>query len=122
MSDLARSFRDLRVWQKAHGLVLEVYRATAGFPKEEIYGLTSQFRRAEVSVPANIAEGFDKRSEVDKLRFLNIAQGSLEECRYYVVLASDLGYFVGDVGQMDVLMTEVSRLLNAYMEGIRRRM
>ena len=88
----AKSFRDLIVWQKAHQLVLEVYRFSSTFPKSETYGLVSQLRRASVSVPANIAEGFEKKSLADKVRFLNIAQGSLEECRYYFILASDLEY------------------------------
>ncbi len=119
MNVVSRSFQDLRVWQKAHELVIEVYRITGGFPKEEIYGLTSQFRRAAVSVPANIAEGFIKKSDADKLRFLNISQGSLEECRYYIILATDLGYVTGDTSNVKGLMTTVSRMLNAYMQGIR---
>ena len=94
--DPARKFRDLIVWRKAHEFVLSVYRYTRKFPKEEIYGLTSQFRRAAVSIPANIAEGFKKRSRSDKARFMNISQGSLEECRYYLILAQDLEY--GDAG------------------------
>ena len=87
-----QSFRDLIVWQKAHQFVLDAYKISQGFPREEIYGLTSQFRRAAVSVAANIAEGFKKRGQPDKARFLNIAHGSLEECRYYLILISDLGY------------------------------
>ncbi|MHB1405628.1 MAG: four helix bundle protein [Desulfitobacteriaceae bacterium] len=80
------------VWQKAHLLVLSVYRISRAFSKYEIYGLSSQFRRAAVSIVANIAEGFRKRSKADKFRFLNIAQGSVEECRYYLILTNDLGY------------------------------
>ena len=78
----AKSFTDLIVWQKAHAFVLQVYAATRAFPKEESYGLTAQLRRAAISIPANIAEGFRKQSEQDKARFLNISEGSLEECRY----------------------------------------
>ena len=92
MREPARSFQDLIVWQKAHAFVLQVYEATRRFPKEELYGLSSQFRRAAVSIPANIAEGFRKQSKQDKARFLNISEGSLEECRYYLILAHDLGY------------------------------
>lgn len=88
----ARNFQDLIVWQKAHQLVLSIYRISKGFPREEIYGLTSQFRRAAISVPANIAEGFKKKGRLDKVRFMNVAQGSLEECRYYLILSSDLEY------------------------------
>jgi four helix bundle protein len=112
----ARTFEDLIVWQRAHALVLGVYRYTAMFPKHEIYGLTSQFRRAAVSVPANIAEGFKRRSKSDKLRMMNIAQGSLEESRYFSILARDLSY--GDSGPLMHQLEEVSRLLDGYMRGI----
>ena len=88
----ARTFRELVVWQKAHRFVLSVYEMTAAFPKHETYGLAAQLRRAAVSIPANIAEGFRKRSKPDKVRFLNIAEGSLEESRYYLILAQDLDY------------------------------
>ena len=88
----AKTFQDLLVWQKAQRLALDVYRYSASFPKTEIYGLTHQFRKAAVSIPANIAEGFRKAGRQDKVRFLNIAQGSLEECRYYLILARDLEY------------------------------
>ena len=77
MRDPAKTFEDLIVWQKAHQFVLAVYRLTRTFPRSENYGLSSQFRRAAVSMAANIAEGFRKRGKADKLRFLNIAQGSL---------------------------------------------
>jgi four helix bundle protein len=78
----ARSFRDLIVWQKSHQFVLSIYSLTARFPRQETYGLAVQMRRAAVSIPANIAEGFRKRTKADKVRFLNIAEGSLEESRY----------------------------------------
>ena len=112
----AKSFQDLIVWQKAHGFVLRTYTVTRGFPKEEIYGLTSQFRRAAVSIPANIAEGFRKQSKVDKARILNISEGSLEECRYYLILAHDLGYL--DKSLFWEQSEEVGRLLNAYRSAI----
>src|SRR6478736_5991607 len=105
----AKSFKDLIVWQKAHRLVLDVYKLTRSFPKEEIYGLTSQFRRSSVSVAANIAEAFKKRSNLDKARILNIAQGSLSETEYYVILVSDLNY--GDTNNFNEQIEEVSRLL-----------
>ena len=108
----AQSFQDLIVWQKAHEFVLGVYALTQLFPKNEIYGLTSQFRRAAVSVPANIAEGFRKGSRAEKARFLNIAEGSLEECRYYLMLARDLNY--GASNSLSPLAEEISWLLNAY--------
>ena len=92
MRKSAKTFKDLIVWQKAHQFVLAVYKATLDFPQSEVYGLTSQFRRAAVSVPANIAEGFKRTHKADKVRFMNIAQSSLEECRYYLILAEDIGY------------------------------
>jgi four helix bundle protein len=112
----AKSFQDLIVWQKAHQFVLDVYRLTEKFPKSEIYGLTAQLRRAAVSVPANIAEGFKKRGKADKARLMNIAQGSLEECRYYLILAHDLHY--GDTTTLQIQLEEVSKLLEAYITAI----
>jgi len=116
MREPAKTFEDLLVWQKAHSFALAAYRLSASFPKHEIYGLTSQFRRAAVSIAANIAEGFRKRSKADKLRFLNIAQGSVEECRYYLILTNDLGY--GDVLEINPILQEVSKLLQAYSQSI----
>lgn len=112
----AKSFEHLIVWQKAHRIVLDVYRFTDNFPRSEIYGLTSQLRRSAVSIPANIAEGFKKRGRADKVRFLNIAQGSLEECRYYLILAKDLSY--GDTSSLQPQLEEVSKLLEAYSAKI----
>jgi len=88
----AEKFEDLIVWQKAHQMVLRVYRLTTSYPKTETFGLVSQMRRAAASVPANIAEGFKRRGQSDKARMMNIAQGSLEELRYYFILSRDLGY------------------------------
>lgn len=112
----ARSFRDLLVWQKAHQFVLAVYRLSEVFPDRERYGLAHQMRRAAVSIPANIAEGFGKRSQAEKARFLNMAEGSLEESRYYLILAQDLGY--DNTEELMNLLEEVSRLLNAYARAI----
>ncbi|MET0648622.1 MAG: four helix bundle protein [Pyrinomonadaceae bacterium] len=109
----ARSFEEVAVWQKAHAWVLGVYRFTEQFPKHELFGLTSQLRRAAVSVPANFAEGFKKRSPADKIRFYNIAQGSLEECRYYFILARDLNY--GDPSDLKSRAEEISKTLDSYM-------
>ena len=116
ISKPARTFQDLLVWQKAHGFVLEAYRLTAKFPKPETYGLSLQMRRAAVSIPANIAEGFRRRSKPDKARFLNIAEGSVEECRYFLILAKGLGY--GDTDKLLLALEEVSRLLNSYSAAI----
>jgi four helix bundle protein len=118
VSGAAKSFEDLMVWRKAHQFVLAAYALTRSFPREEAYGLTSQFRRAAISIPANVAEGFRKRGAADKLRFLNIAQGSAEECRYYLILAKDLKY--GDQPELLALLDEVTRLLVGYAQGIVR--
>lgn len=112
----AKTFEDLIVWQKAHEFVLAVYGFTQAFPKSEIYGLTSQLRRAAVSVAANIAEGFKKSGKSDKARFFNIGQGSIEECRYYLILARDLDY--GQKSELNSLLEEVSKLLTSYRSAI----
>ena len=102
--------------QKAHEFVLAVYRFTDSFPDREKFGLSHQMRHAAVSVPANIAEGFGKRSQAEKARFLNIAEGSLEECRYYLILAQDLGY--GETVSLMAMLEQASRLLSAYARAI----
>ncbi|MEI8138710.1 MAG: four helix bundle protein [bacterium] len=112
----ATRFEDLVVWQKAHLFVLATYRLSRTFPRAETYGLTSQFRRAAVSIAANIAEGFKKRGKADKIRFYNIAQGSLEESRYYLILAKDLEY--GDITELRQLSEEISKLLESYSQAI----
>ena len=114
--DPAQSFRDLQVWQKSHAAVLEVYRLTRSLPKEELFGLVSQMRRAAVSVPANIAEGFKRKGKPDKARQLNIAQGSLEELRYYFILCADLSYLPANA--MGDRLEEVARMLDSYTQKI----
>ena len=117
---MSNTFKDLIVWQKAHALVLLVYKLSGKFPHIERFGLCSQFQRAAVSIPANIAEGYKKLSKADKLRFINISQGSLEECRYYVILSKDLAYISTDeYEQLNGLIEDVSRLLNAYGRKIK---
>lgn len=113
----ARSFRDLVVWQKAHAMVVEIYQVSAKFPAEERFGLIDQLRRAAVSVPANLAEGFGKRRPREKARYFNIAEGSLEETRYYLLLAGDLGYC--EPGSLQDSAAEVGRLLGAYARALR---
>ena len=112
-------FQRVIAWQKAHEFVLLVYRISRHFPEDERFGLTSQLRRAAVSIEANIAEGYKKTSRADKLRFFNIAQGSLEECRDYHILAKDLDYINEEEFEQlknSILMT--SRFLNAYCNGV----
>jgi four helix bundle protein len=116
MREPAKSFEELLVWQKAHQFVIEVYRLTDSFPKLERFGLTAQFRRAAISIPADIAEGFRKKGKLDKVRFLNISQGSLEECRYYLILSRDLDY--ANISHIMDLGNEVGKLLEGYSRAI----
>jgi len=113
----SKSFEDVEVWRKAHAWVLAIYKFTENFPKHELFGLTSQLRRAAVSVPANFAEGFKKRTNPDKIRIYNIAQGSLEECRYFLILARDLRY--GDSSSLIGALEEISRMLEGYIRAVR---
>ena len=110
----SRTFEDLIVWQKAHQFVLAVYRLSESFPSKELYGLTSQFRRAGMSIPANIAEGYKKSGRSDKMRFFNIAQGSLEECRLTAGSSRR-------ACPLQPLLEETSKLLESYSNAIRRR-
>ena len=118
-NNYSRSFKDLECWQKAHEFVLAVYKVTKQFPEDERYGLTSQFRRAAISIAANICEGYKKLSKADKLRFMNIAQGSLEECRYYIILSLDIEYIDQPVNdRLEYLINGASWKLNGYVDGI----
>ena len=117
--DTRFGFQRVFAWQKSHEFVLLVYRITRHFPEEEKFGLTSQFRRAATSIEANIAEGYKKLSKADKLRFFNISQGSMEECRNYIILACDLGYINNE--EFNTLCDSIehtSRILNSYCEGV----
>ncbi len=105
----AESFEDLVIWKKAHHLVLEVYRVTEALPRAEEYGLKRQMRRSAVSVPANIAEGFTRRTTADKARFLNIAQGSFAELSNYFILVKDLDFL--SRGVLDLELKEVHQLV-----------
>lgn len=111
-------FQDLLVWQKAHSLALKIYKATRDFPADERFGLVSQMRRAAVSVPANIAEGFKKRGQRDKANFYNIAEGSLEEIRYYLILSTDLEY-IADSGELTSHADEVGKMLHSLIASLR---
>ncbi|OUO75211.1 four helix bundle protein [Bacteroides sp. An269] len=119
---MTQSFKDIIAWQKAHQFVLFVYRMTNKFPAHERFGLCSQFRRAAVSISANIVEGYKKIGKADKLRLMNIAQGSLEECRYYILLSKDLNYITeNDYNQLTWSIEEASKTLNAYCKSIATR-
>lgn len=106
-----KRFTDLKVWQAGHVLMLDIYSETADFPKEERYSLTSQIRRAALSVPANIAEGTKRKSQADYARLLNIAEGSLAEVEYFVIAARDLGY-LGDAADRDSIFATLSRKID----------
>ena len=113
------SFEQIIAWQKAHAFTVLVYQMTRHFPKDELFGLTSQFRRAAVSIEANIAEGYKKISKADKLRFLNISEGSLAECRNYIILSRDLDYIDEEqYSQLFYSIEGTSKLLTAYSKGI----
>ena len=119
---MTQSFTDIIAWQKAHQFVLSVYKTTNRFPDFERFGLCSQFQRAAVSIPANIAEGYKKLGKADKLRLMNIAQGSLEECRYYIILSKDLNYITeNEYYKLNWSIEEVSKTLNAYCKSIATR-
>ena len=113
-------FQQLEAWQEAHKLALMVYQATKDFPGEERFGLVAQMRRAAVSIPANVAEGFKRRGIQDKLRFYNVSEGSLEELKYFLILSRDLGYIASEAELMAQAET-VGRLLNGLMASTERR-
>lgn len=113
----SKSFEDVILWQKAHKFVLSIYKMTSDFPKSELYGITSQIRRAAVSIPANFAEGFQKKSNTDKLRYYNISQGSINETKYYLILIMDLNYF--DTTILIEELKEIGKMLSSYMITIK---
>jgi four helix bundle protein len=114
-----KGFRKLLVWQKAHHLVMLVYKFTENFPKSELFGMTSQIRRAIVSVPANIAEGYAAGGKGQFIRFLNIAQGSLAEVEYYLILAADLNYITDEqYKETESLRGEVGFLLHRLIQSL----
>ncbi len=112
-----KTFREILAWQKAHELVLEIYRVTKAFPKEETYGLISQMRRSAVSIPSNVAEGFKRCGKKDAAHFYNISQASLEELKYQIILAYDLEYIRNsDILNLHSLSDEVGRMLHGWMK------
>jgi len=116
----SKTFREVVAWQKAHAFVLAFYATKKMFPDDEKFALVPQFQRAAISIAANIAEGYKKVSRADKLRFFNIAQGSLEECRYYIILSHDVGYYPQDVANdMWAKIEEASTVLNAYCVAVK---
>ena len=115
------NFKDLKVWSKAHELTLEVYRATRKFPREEIYGLTSQIRRAVASIGANVAEGCGRRSDPEMRRFVQIARGSANELEYHLLLARDLEFLtVTEFRELESKTLEIQRMLAALAQRLQR--
>jgi four helix bundle protein len=115
------AFQDLVVWQKAHQLALEVYRSTTSFPPDGRFGLTSQMRRAAVSIPSNIAEGSGRGGDPEFARFLDIALGSATELEYQLILARDLGFISLDTYKsLDNALAEVKRLAVSFRARLRR--
>jgi four helix bundle protein len=115
-----QNYKDLKLWEKAHGFTLRVYEVTKGFPKEEIYSLTNQVRRAAVSIPANIAEGCGKNSKLDFANFLNIALGSSNESEYYLLLSRDLKYLKEeDYSELMKTINEIKVMLIALITKVR---
>jgi four helix bundle protein len=116
-----RDFRDLVVWQKSHKLTLSLYRATEAFPRSEVYGLTSQIRRASASIPTNLAEGCGRWGDGDMGRFIQIAMGSASELSYLSILAEDLGYFErANFQELSADLNEIRRMLTAFYKRVRR--
>jgi four helix bundle protein len=115
-----KNFRDLKVWERAHAYVLRLYRSTSTFPREEVYGLTSQIRRAALSVPSNIAEGCGRQGDPELARFCQIAMGSASEAEYQLLLAHDLGYLEPtEYQELDQQLSEVKRMLNGLIQKLR---
>ena len=115
-----RDFRQFKVWEKAHGLSLAIYKATSNFPQQELFGLTSQLRRAAASIPANIAEGCGRSGEPELARFLTIALGSASELEYHIILSTDLCYLNKTVSQqLFKQVTEVKRMLTSLVKKLK---
>lgn len=116
---MLKSYTELKVWQKAHGLALKIYKETKDFPSEEKFALVSQIRRAVVSIPANIAEGYGRKHTKEYIQMLYIARGSLEEAKYYLMLSKDLGYLKENVYTVLFESTEeIGRMLHGLINSL----
>ncbi len=115
-----QSFRNLRVWEKSHRLTLDVYALTKRFPRDEVYGLSSQMRRASASIGMNIAEGCCRKGDSEMARFLYISLGSASELEYQIILAHDLNYLPNpEYGRIAAQVVEVKRMLSSLMQKVR---
>lgn len=116
-----KDFRDLRVWEKAHSTVLDIYRETRSFPRDEQFGLTSQLRRAAVSIPSNIAEGCGRGSDTDFARFLQNSMGSASEVEYQLLLSHDLDYLQQNAyRQLNDEVVQIKKMLSSFMQTLRK--
>jgi four helix bundle protein len=114
-----RDFRKIQVWEKAHHFTLKIYKLTSSFPKDELYGLTSQMRRAAASIPANVAEGCGRDTQAELARFVHIATGSASELEYHLILAHDLGYIKDeDYPELNSTINEIQRMLHGFEKAI----
>jgi len=115
-----KDFKELKVWQRSHQIALKIYKITASFPKEELYGLVSQMRRSSSSIPTNIAEGCGRGSDADFARFLQIAMGSASELEYQLLLSVDLGFIKQETYQtINLELIETKRMLNSFLQKLR---
>jgi four helix bundle protein len=115
-----RDFRSIKAWEKSHHLTLAIYVITKSFPREELFGLTSQIRRACASIPANIAEGCGRSGDAELARFFQIASGSASELEYHLLLAHDLHLIAdADYARLTNEVTEVKRMLTAFIQKLR---
>ena len=116
-----KDFHDIKIWQRSHNLVLKIYRVTRLFPREEIYGLTSQIRRAAASIPTNIAEGCGRNTDPELARFMEIASGSASELDYLLLLAKDIGFLEeASYIELSAELTEIRKMLTTFIKTVRR--
>lgn len=121
-NEKVKTFRDLKVWQKSHSLVLEIYKLTEDLPVEEKYGLASQIKRSAVSIPSNIVEGFKRKSKKEFFYFLTIADSSLEETKYHLLLAKDLGFLrQNNIERIETLCDEIGKMLYGLKSSLNRK-
>ena len=115
-----KDFKELKVWQRSHQITLKIYKITANFPKEELYGLVSQMRRSSSSIPTNIAEGCGRDSDADFARFLQIAMGSASELEYQLLLSVDLDFITQEAYQaINPELIETKRMLNSFLQKLK---
>lgn len=119
---MIKTFKDLKIWQKSHQLTLKIYEVTKKFPKEELYGLTSQIKRAAVSVPTNIVEGNSRNTTKEYIQFLFNSRGSLEETRYLLFLSKELSFINKEIySNLEDKYEEISKMLNGLIKSLRNK-